>query len=96
LSPRWKGGTGTERHQAMGKIEYVLWRTAVFTRDDFTCQKCGKAEGNYIEAHHIKPWSLYPELRYAIDNGETLCKSCHKQTETWGAGVFRTVERVNG
>lgn len=81
--PQWKGGTGTKRHQLMSKIEYKLWRIAVFTRDNYTCQMC-KTRGVVLEADHIKPWALYPELRYAIDNGRTLCVSCHRQTDTWG------------
>ena len=88
----WKGGTGSKRHQEMGRIEYKLWRTAVFTRDNFTCIWCGQCGGR-LEADHIKPWILYPELRYAIDNGRTLCKECHSKTDTWGSRV-RNVERT--
>lgn len=83
----WKGGKGTERHRLMGKKEYILWRTAIFIRDNYTCQECNK-KGVYLEADHIKPWVLYPELRYAIDNGRTLCRECHRQTDTWGRRVF--------
>ena len=85
---RWKGGFGTERHQLMGKLEYRLWRVAVFIRDDYTCQICN-IRGGKLEADHIKPWALYPQLRYAIDNGRTLCVSCHRQTDTWGTRVFQ-------
>lgn len=82
-NPNWKGGVGTERHRLMGQVDYVLWRTAVFMRDDYTCQQCN-IRGGSLEADHIKPWALYPELRYAIDNGRTLCVDCHRQTDTWG------------
>lgn len=82
-NPNWRGGKTSERVTAMGRIEYILWRTSVFMRDDYTCQKCD-VRGGELQADHIKPWALYPELRYAIDNGQTLCINCHKQTDTWG------------
>ena len=81
--PNWKGGQPRERDILKGRWEYIVWRTAVFIRDDYTCQMCG-TRGKELNADHIKPWSLYPELRYAIDNGRTLCVGCHRQTDTWG------------
>ena len=92
----WRGGVdhSTERNKLMQRSNYILWRTAVFMRDDYTCQTC-LIRGGELNADHIKPWSLYPELRYAIDNGRTLCVSCHRQTDTWGARVY-SVERVEG
>lgn len=33
-----------------------------------------------IEADHIKPWAYYPDLRYELDNGRTLCLKCHRKT----------------
>lgn len=87
-NPNWKGGTyGTERHRAMGQSEYILWRIAVYLRDNYTCQMCGE-RGGKLNADHIKPWALYPSLRYAIDNGRTLCVSCHKKTSTYGRGAM--------
>lgn len=81
--PNWRGGNHTERKKEMGRAEYRDWRSAVFTRDNFTCQECG-VSGVYVEADHIKPWSLYPELRYSVSNGRTLCQPCHRKTDTWG------------
>jgi hypothetical protein len=82
----WKGGTTKERDLLKNKTEYILWRTAVFMRDNYTCQEC-LVRGGELNADHIKPWSLFPELRYAIDNGRTLCVNCHRQTDTWGVNM---------
>ena len=59
--------------------EYKQWRISVFIRDNFTCQNC-QIRGVYLEAHHIKSWAHYPELRYDVENGVTLCRGCHKLT----------------
>lgn len=56
------------------------WRKLIFERDDYTCQFCG-VRGTYLEADHIKPWAYFPELRYELSNGRTLCKSCHNTTK---------------
>lgn len=57
--------------------EYKAWRTAVFRRDDYTCQMCG-ARGVKVNAHHIKPFAEYHDLRIDVNNGITLCIACHK------------------
>ena len=58
--------------------EYKNWRMRVFERDNFKCQVCGKVGGE-LNAHHIKEFSEYPELRFEVDNGITLCVNCHKK-----------------
>lgn len=78
----WNGGNTPPDMKIRKSVEYKLWRTAVFERDNWTCIWCGYK--GYVEADHIKQFCDYPELRFAIDNGRTLCKECHLKTDTWG------------
>ena len=57
-------------------VEYRDWRNEVFKRDNFICQKCGQ-KGFKLNAHHIMAFSKYPEKRFDVSNGITLCEECH-------------------
>lgn len=63
--------------------EYRKWRSAVFKRDNWTCQECGdrSRQGNrlVIHAHHIKLLSKFPSLACTVSNGVTLCADCHQK-----------------
>ncbi len=72
-NPRWKGGVAKDRRL---NSEYTVWRTHVFSRDNYTCQICD-AYGGCLQADHIKSYADYPELRYEVSNGRTLCMACH-------------------
>lgn len=86
-------GSGGDRNSArmadMGRLDYRLWREAVFKRDNWRCVQCG-ARGN-MHADHIKPYSKFPELRLDVDNGRTMCPPCHRQTPTYGGRINREV-----
>jgi len=88
----WNGGTQREKHN--GDWRYKEWRSAVFQRDNWTCQTCHKrsksGEPIILEAHHIKSWAGYIDLRYEINNGVTLCKDCHKLTKSYGKKFIKT------
>lgn len=76
---KWKGGKTWERFK---NPLYQEWRSLVLNRDDFTCQSCGKhcnKNEKGLAAHHIKEYAKYPELRYDINNGLTLCRKCHME-----------------
>ena len=73
----WKGGITPERTRIYFSKEYKDWRKAVFERDNYTCQKCGDNSGNNLRSHHLDSFADYPEKRFDVDNGITLCKNCH-------------------
>ncbi len=87
-NPNWKNGSAEKLNLARKTREYRAWRVSVFKRDGFSCVLCGyKSKGTRpsdIHSDHIKPFADHPELRFAIDNGRTLCVPCHKKTDTWG------------
>lgn len=72
-----------------GSKKYAEWRKSVFERDKYTCVMCGDKKGGNLEADHIKPFALYPEKRFDINNGRTLCRPCHQKTPTYGVRVFQ-------
>jgi len=82
----WDGGKTNKNQILRSRAEYTEWRLKVFIRDEYTCQDCGKKSGNgykvYLQAHHLKSFSEYPDLRYEVDNGITLCKDCHRGRHT--------------
>ena len=83
----WKGGITPINMKIRNNVDLKLWREEIFKRDNFTCVLCGVRSGNgktvILNAHHIKPFSLFPELRFTIDNGRTLCIDCHKKTDSY-------------
>lgn len=84
----WQGGITSEQKRRRNALEYKLWREAIFARDDYTCRICGK-RGIAMQADHIKPFAHYPELRLSLDNGRTLCVSCHSKTDTYKGRAHR-------
>ena len=84
----WKGGITKKNNKIRSSFEYKLWRRSVFERDDYTCRFCGE-RGGKLNADHIKPFAFFPELRFAIDNGRTLCVSGHKTTDTYSRRYYK-------
>lgn len=65
-----------ETHKKRNNYSYRKWRKSVIERDG-KCGMCGSEKD--LEAHHIKHFAEYPELALDLNNGLTLCKSCHKK-----------------
>ena len=79
----WQGGITKLSERLRDCFDYNEWRKNVWKRDNYICQDCGKRDGK-IHAHHIKPFLVFPELAYDVNNGLTLCPPCHQKTDTWG------------
>lgn len=78
----WRGGITPFNLFLRHDIKYKEWKLAVYARDKGICQECGRrCRNNDIIAHHRKPFNDYPELRYKVDNGIVLCRSCHFKIE---------------
>jgi len=83
-APNYIHGKCNENQLFRASREYKEWRKKVFNRDNYTCVLCNDSNGGNLEADHIKDFALFPKLRLDINNGRTLCKSCHKKTENYG------------
>jgi len=90
-----KGGSGDLEKMkcTQNGSERQAWTQAVLRSDNYTCQACGarKSVAGRLNADHILPWSEFPELRFDVSNGRTLCVPCHKKTPTYG---HRQAKRV--
>jgi hypothetical protein len=81
-NPQWKGERAAKRRDIWySRFEYKQWRQAVFARDNYACQWCGKVSTGNIQAHHILTWAQHPEARFLVENGITLCVPCHRSTK---------------
>lgn len=64
----------SRRKNRRGK--HGAWARAIISRDCAKCQECG-ITGVELHAHHIREFSEYPDLRWELSNGITLCFRCH-------------------
>ncbi len=95
----WQGEITLLYFQVRNSFKYSRWRSDIFTRDNFTCVLCGDNQGRNLEADHFpksfsdifynnKIKTIQEALKcgelWEINNGRTLCKKCHKKTDTYG------------
>jgi hypothetical protein len=90
----WQGGKSNNRYiHSLNNKEYREWRTKVFTRDNFKCKINNCDCKGQLEAHHILSWRDYPELRYDINNGITLCHFHHPRGRN---NEIKLIQTFNG
>lgn len=81
--PAWRENCVTPEHSRIRQShECREWRKMVFERDNYTCVRClekgGNGEAICLHSHHILEFALFPEERFELSNGATLCEDCHK------------------
>lgn len=77
-SPHWiKDRTKLAKRQERNDMAYKDWRRNVWLRDDFKCRIANQDCKGRLETHHILGWTAFPELRYEVKNGITLCNFHH-------------------
>ena len=81
LGNNWRGGISSENQIIRGSEENTNWRLTILESDNFTCVSCGQT-GGYLHVHHILMFSKYPQMRFVLENGVTLCKNCHRKLHT--------------
>ena len=63
-------------HESM-KYALISWSKAVRKRDGNKCTWCDSTKN--LKAHHIWHKIFCPESALDVDNGITLCHTCHKE-----------------
>lgn len=90
--------SGSDRWAKYQTPEYKQWRAAVLKRDGYKCIIClrGKPAVKILQADHIFSWSKYPDKRFDVDNGRTLCVYHHKRTLNYGRRALFCDDEKNG
>jgi hypothetical protein len=52
-------------------------------------------KGGRIRADHIKPFCLFPELRFVVSNGRTICDECDLKSDTYGGRAIKVDKSGN-
>lgn len=102
-SPVFKGENSSTklRNRIRQMAEYTEWRLKCFRRDKFICTKCNNPKSKPLEVHHIESYSeLKKKYRFNspesardckklwdISNGITLCRSCHRMTDSYAENL---------
>lgn len=74
-NPSWKGGVTPENNRIRSSINYKEYRESVLNKDNHSCIICGAK--NNLEVHHIFPFAIFPDDRFRVDCGCTICKNHH-------------------
>lgn len=76
------------------RTAYKRWREAIYERDGYACRVCGRSTAG-LNAHHLYSYDDYPDKRFDLDNGITLCPRCHIRFHNWCGSQGCTAELFN-
>ena len=78
LNGHWNPNLSQQERELKRKYpEYIDFVKRVLSRDNYTCQVCGKKSDGDLEVHHLNGYDWDIEHRTDDKNGITLCKDCH-------------------
>lgn len=98
LSPSWKGGVSSVQSLVRNMPENKQWVKQCMYRDGYKCLECNVvSNGTNLQVHHKKQFALILkeneidsiekarlcEELWDNDNGMTICRECHKKTESF-------------
>lgn len=74
---RWNPDREAVRRDLRNDPVYKQWSRSVKNRDHWKCKINNEDCNGKVVAHHILSWAKFPELRYEVNNGITLCHAHH-------------------
>ena len=71
--------TDEDRIYRRDLYDVIIWRNAIYAKDNYICVKCKHGKGGDLIAHHLDGYNWCKEKRFDVTNGITLCERCHKE-----------------
>ena len=94
-SPRWiKDRTLIKNDKERGGQLHKYWSKEVKRRDNWKCKLADENCSGKVISHHILSWKDYPELRYIINNGITLCHTHHPRRRVEEKRLIETFQKL--
>lgn len=74
--PRWNPTLTAWDRRHKRDPEAQIWKRDVIKRDGARCIACGATGA--VAAHHLRSYTLHPDIRHDLENGVTVCVHCHR------------------
>ncbi|MGD3158254.1 HNH endonuclease [Staphylococcus cohnii] len=71
---------------------FKKWRKEVFEKDNYKCVVCSTKKSPF-NAHHLNGYHWFEEGRFDVNNGVTLCETCHKKFHKIYSRHYNTKEQ---